>query len=403
MTSVLLIATTAAVVTAPGDLVDDGACPTASTINGVTLAAPDAKSVAPLPLAAGGSDAPSPQTEAAEPRTDGSGGDEDAVAETLRLSLMTLTASLRRVLAKDISPWTAARDGDTNERDPVAPGAVVTATLSADSGRGALSVATLGNARVRLWKALSDWRGRILVLEGVIGAGKSTLCRSIKVLCKALGVPCKVLNEGVPDELLKLFLSDPKRHAFTFQVALLYRRVAQHARASELVSKGFFVVQDRSLVGDSVFVLQAMRSGSMSADNLRDYSAILGREKRLRRADATLYLVTSDAVAKDRVSTRDRPGECAHYLVREPWYLARNVDCYDQLFRHIATHDAALAQALCIVPLDWNAPPPVVPWRRKAPPAELAADLQAGRLGTPAALSAYSTLLETVMARVQQK
>jgi len=90
----------------------------------------------------------------------------------------------------------------------------------------------------------------VVVIEGIIGAGKSSLA---KTLGEALGI--KVMSEPVEENpYLEFFYQDPKRYAFEMQMHMLMRRHAQQQEASWRClngSKG--VVLDRSLPGDRVF------------------------------------------------------------------------------------------------------------------------------------------------------
>src|SRR3989338_5750881 len=83
-------------------------------------------------------------------------------------------------------------------------------------------------------------------IAGIIGAGKSTLARS---LAQTMGLP--VYYEPVNDhEYLADFYTDMKKYSFSMQVYLLNRRFQQH---QQIIWQGRGGVQDRTIYEDSVF------------------------------------------------------------------------------------------------------------------------------------------------------
>jgi deoxyadenosine/deoxycytidine kinase len=102
---------------------------------------------------------------------------------------------------------------------------------------------------------------RIIVIEGIIGAGKSTLA---KVIGQALGL--HVMEESVDSNpYLDLFYEDPKRYAFPMQMHMLMRRHAQQQEASWRCLNGAKgVILDRSLPGDRVFAKLHRDEGNIS-------------------------------------------------------------------------------------------------------------------------------------------
>lgn len=111
--------------------------------------------------------------------------------------------------------------------------------------------------------------GRIIVIEGVIGAGKSTMAR---MLGEQLGAP--VIREPVDDNdgLLARFYADPGRWAFEFQMRMLVKRhAAQQEAAWRAVNGERAVILDRSMVGDRVFAELHRDAGNISADGWATY------------------------------------------------------------------------------------------------------------------------------------
>jgi deoxyadenosine kinase len=101
-------------------------------------------------------------------------------------------------------------------------------------------------------------------IAGLIGAGKSTLARS---LGEHLGLP--VYYEPVADnEYLADFYRDTARYAFATQIYLLNRRFQQH---QEIIWKGGGGVQDRTIYEDAVFAKTLVRQGLMDERDYRTY------------------------------------------------------------------------------------------------------------------------------------
>lgn len=75
-----------------------------------------------------------------------------------------------------------------------------------------------------LYERLRHLRGAIILVEGIIGAGKSTLSHKLYNLLKHAGIPVLFLEEEVDPVMLDLFLSDMKKYAFAFQMLMLVQR-----------------------------------------------------------------------------------------------------------------------------------------------------------------------------------
>jgi deoxyadenosine/deoxycytidine kinase len=119
-------------------------------------------------------------------------------------------------------------------------------------------------------------RHKVIIVEGIIGAGKSSLCRE---LASALGENTLLLME--PDEkdqanpYLSDFYENPKRFALTMQVHLLQARYRQQLTAQWHVMSGRgHAVLDRSYFGDTCFARLQVKHGTMSAREFGTYKSI---------------------------------------------------------------------------------------------------------------------------------
>lgn len=174
--------------------------------------------------------------------------------------------------------------------------------------------------------------GRILILEGLISAGKSTAGREIIDFVTGLGIKCKFFPEPLIPELLQLFLSNQKKYAFAFQLGMLVKRQAIYREAADYASKGYFCVIDRSIYGDYCFALMHKKRGNISdgsellaGNNIandvtgqksttsepaewKSYMEVLHSEQ-FEHPDYVIYLEVTPDTAIKRCVRRDRQGE----------------------------------------------------------------------------------------------
>ena len=112
--------------------------------------------------------------------------------------------------------------------------------------------------------------GKVIIVEGIIGAGKTTFS---KILSEELN--CLWLKE--PDEekgnpYLSKFYDNCKRWALTMQLHLLNTRFRMHKHAQwNALQSGNNVVIDRSYFGDTAFARLQYKNGSLSKDEYDTY------------------------------------------------------------------------------------------------------------------------------------
>jgi len=121
-----------------------------------------------------------------------------------------------------------------------------------------------------------DQRKKVVIVEGIIGAGKSSLTRE---LGEALGPNTLVQME--PDEAnnanpyLSDFYQDQKRWALIMQVHLLQARYRMHLHAQWHAMSGFgHALLDRSYFGDTCFARLQLKNGAMSPREFGTYQDI---------------------------------------------------------------------------------------------------------------------------------
>ena len=112
--------------------------------------------------------------------------------------------------------------------------------------------------------------GPIVWIEGIIGAGKTTLT---KTLCERLQYR-PILEPVESNPYLEKFYGEPKRWATMMQMHLLHHRYAQQKLAAyEATGVGGYrgAVLDRGLPGDRVFARMHMLSGNIDPLEWRTY------------------------------------------------------------------------------------------------------------------------------------
>lgn len=124
-------------------------------------------------------------------------------------------------------------------------------------------------------------RGRVVVLEGVIGVGKSTLSRSLLYWAKEVfGGEARValILENIDPTLLQNFLDDQAAMAFGFQMYAACARLETMRQAESLARQGNIVLVDRGLLGDATFARMHKENGFISQKQWQSYCSIIYRD-----------------------------------------------------------------------------------------------------------------------------
>lgn len=137
-----------------------------------------------------------------------------------------------------------------------------------------------------------------IAIEGVIGAGKSTLAR---MLAQKIGAEL-LLDDAMNNPFLVDFYKDRKRYAFSVQLFFLLTRYQQQQQS--LLVRDLFaekIVADYSFIRDHIFA-----TVNLSKRELILYERILPLLKSdIPKPDLTIYLQTSTPVLLDRIKKRN--------------------------------------------------------------------------------------------------
>lgn len=108
----------------------------------------------------------------------------------------------------------------------------------------------------------------MIVLAGLIGAGKSSLA---KILGKTLDT--KVFYEAVDDNpVLDLYYQNPKQYAFLLQIYFLNKRFKAIKEANKVKN----TILDRSIFEDDLFLTLNYKNGNVSKTECETYKELLG-------------------------------------------------------------------------------------------------------------------------------
>lgn len=148
----------------------------------------------------------------------------------------------------------------------------------------------------------------LVAVSGNIGAGKSTLAKS---LCERGGL--LLVPEPVEDNpYLGDFYHDPVRWAYHAQTFIMSVRHAQQKRAHELSHSGTSCLLDRCLHEDRIFAAVARAKGFLSPREWDTYATL--HRALLASApppDVVVYLRSTPEVSLARVALRGRGEEAS--------------------------------------------------------------------------------------------
>lgn len=144
----------------------------------------------------------------------------------------------------------------------------------------------------------------MIVIDGVVGAGKSTLAQKIS---EKLGIPIyEELRNETTMNLLEEFYKDKKRWSFTLQIHFLNERF----RMIKEIHKNGGGILDRSIFGDKIFASMLNEDGYMTDDEFSTYSTLLSNMLEHAKNPSLLVYIDCDLqTAMERIQKRGREME----------------------------------------------------------------------------------------------
>ena len=163
---------------------------------------------------------------------------------------------------------------------------------------------------------------RYIVVEGVIGVGKTSLARLLSERLQAR----LVLEEVEENPFLKDFYQDRERYAFQTQMHFLFSRYQQQRSLRQLELFHERMVSDYLFQKDRIFA-----SLNLSERELSLYERLVGwLELEVMKPDVVVYLQAHPDTLMGRISRRGRPYE--RDMERD--YIRQLNEAYNHFFFH---------------------------------------------------------------------
>lgn len=212
--------------------------------------------------------------------------------------------------------------------------------------------------------------GKVIVFEGNIGCGKTTLIDNIMKRLHAAstlvpnpwsGVVPLIHKEEIIPEFLALFYSNPTRYALAFQISVLSDRLWQMHDADRLSQQeGKTIFLDRGAVGDTIFATLAYESNYLTSEDFSAYKSICRKRLPAKISDNIHAIVLLDAPASECYR---RMKDLRQYEAEEKVpldYLEKldttyfNVFCQWMGQRESALPDVNIGKIPSLLILDWE-------------------------------------------------
>jgi deoxyadenosine/deoxycytidine kinase len=162
-------------------------------------------------------------------------------------------------------------------------------------------------------------KGAIIIVEAIVGAGKSSLCDAYAKRYQNV----VVLKEWVNDQYLAKYLANMKVEATDFQFRAQAEAILNLIEAERLAEEGKIVFIDRALAGNHTFAALQYDNGYISRESYERYMAIRAKFEQsyfMRLRDVkmikveTWLLECTPQTAIQRIKSRNRNGEKLYTL-----------------------------------------------------------------------------------------
>ena len=155
----------------------------------------------------------------------------------------------------------------------------------------------------------------MIILEGNIGAGKSTFLRLLSEQIPTLRVRQEPVNnwqrQVYGQSLLTSFYQDPKRWAYTFETLTMICRVQEHLIEQQSAHITDVVIERSIYSGFYCFAKNSFMSGFLSSlewQLYQEWFAMLTHEKCMKPR-GFIYLSVDPEIAYERIKKRNRYAE----------------------------------------------------------------------------------------------
>ncbi|MCB9026726.1 MAG: deoxynucleoside kinase [Bdellovibrionaceae bacterium] len=183
---------------------------------------------------------------------------------------------------------------------------------------------------------------KMIIVEGNIGAGKTTLTKNLAKIINA-----KLFLEPVEtNPYLQKYYDDPKTYALPMQFFLMSTRYDMHRQGIEHTWRtGQTCIFDRSIFGDYVFAKKNWLDGNMSDLDFHNYNQMRRvMFKTLMTPHLTIFLKNDPKVTYKNIVSRSR--DCENKIPLE--YLQGLHDLYQELIVEMQKIGSV------VIEIDWN-------------------------------------------------
>lgn len=153
--------------------------------------------------------------------------------------------------------------------------------------------------------------GVVIVIEGLPGSGKTTLCEQFNKLHPQV----HILKEWVDTKILAEYLANPQAKAAEFQMRAQRETYTRFVRAVELAKQGGLVLLDRGFIGNRCFAELQFEIGWIDLESMTKYRQLCDSFKNIDTEGVrvkTLRLVCDIDVLMERIRKRNRNGESVY-------------------------------------------------------------------------------------------
>lgn len=185
-------------------------------------------------------------------------------------------------------------------------------------------------------------KGILIILEGIISAGKTTQGLSLAKFLNKNGIKCIFFIEQVNKELLDLYIKNMKEYAFSFQVIVARERINILKNAIEYCKDGTICIIDRGLLGDISFARMQYDKKNLTEEEWNVYNKLVRYEK-FSEPDCTLFLDCDIDTAYERLLRRNNKNEVDGYTKE---YFKELSTSYNKTLEEFNLKN--------LIKLDWN-------------------------------------------------
>lgn len=184
---------------------------------------------------------------------------------------------------------------------------------------------------------------RFVAIEGLIGSGKTTLCKELAKRTAFFGEGCIVQLEPAEGKnpYLAKYYADPSRYAFQMQTFLLSKRNRMHRAAQSLALNDYCsVIADRTYWGDRCFAEVQLSDGYFTEDDFETYLSLhKDMQEGLLYPSCIIHVnapvdLTMKRIARRQTEIEGRKCECG--IKRE--YLQKLDDSIRRMMHSISSH-----------------------------------------------------------------